>query len=179
MQFVLIISYIQNSPVNTPLQLTYADALKKNMSWTPHLTVATVVERDQRFLIIEEHINGHPVLTQPAGHVEANETLIEAAIRETREESGWSVEPVALLGLYSYTTPCKTMTFYRTCFIAKAISYDQHLPLDSGILAVHWLTLEEMKAQQDKMRSPIVIKCIEDYCKGQKFPLQAIFEHTD
>ena len=149
------------------------------MSWTPHLTVATVVERDQRFLIIEEHINGHPVLTQPAGHVEANETLIEAAIRETREESGWSVEPVALLGLYSYTTPCKTMTFYRTCFIAKAISYDQHLPLDSGILAVHWLTLEEMKAQQDKMRSPIVIKCIEDYCKGQKFPLQTIFEHTD
>lgn len=146
------------------------------MSWTPHVTVATLIQRENKFLLVEENINNKNVLNQPAGHVEANETLIEAAVRETLEETGWTVQPTHLLGLYTYTTRCKTMTFYRTTFIAKALSFDPEYTLDSDILRTHWMTLDEIKARQGILRSAIVLKCTEDFYAGQRFPLSAIEE---
>lgn len=146
------------------------------MSWTPHLTVATVLEKNGKFLLVEECINNQRVFNQPAGHVEALESLYDAAIRETLEETGWTVEPQFLLGLYTYTPACRSKTFYRTTFIAQALSFDPHYVLDKDILATHWLSLDEIKARQAHLRSPIVLKCVEDYCNGQKYPLGLISE---
>lgn len=146
------------------------------IDWTPHVTVATLVESDGKFLLVEERINNRNVLNQPAGHVEANESLPQAAIRETLEETGWHVKPTALLGLYSYTTHCKTMTFYRTAFIAEAIQFNDSHPIDPAILRTHWLTFDEIQSSMTRLRSPIVLKCVEDFCVGKSYPLNTITE---
>jgi 8-oxo-dGTP pyrophosphatase MutT (NUDIX family) len=148
------------------------------MSWQPHVTVAVIVEREGSFLLVEEEtIASHEdVFNQPAGHVEQAETLIEAAKREALEETGWDVEPTALLGIYTYTpehTP--DATYYRVCFIAKALHHYER-PLDTGIIRAVWMTLDELEASR-RARSPLVIKCIKDYLTGQSFPLSAIYEH--
>lgn len=147
-------------------------------NWQPHVTVAVIVERDGKFLLVEEEIlDSHDdVYNQPAGHVEHNETLIEAAKREALEETGFEVEPTALLGIYTYTPPNKPdTTYYRVCFIAKAIHHYER-PLDEGIIRAVWLTLDEL-VTSNRARSPLVIKCIQDYLRGQSFPLSAIYEH--
>lgn len=147
-------------------------------NWQPHVTVAVIVERDGKFLLVEEEIlDSHvDVYNQPAGHVEHNETLIEAAKREALEETGFEVEPIALLGIYTYTPPNKPdTTYYRVCFIAKAIHHYER-PLDEGIIRAVWLTLDEL-VTSNRARSPLVIKCIQDYLRGQSFPLSAIYEH--
>ncbi len=155
------------------------------MHWTPHVTVATIVQQnitgqgsDARFLLVEEmSINlPHLVINQPAGHVEANETLVEAAIRETLEETGYSVSIDRVLGIYNYTPPDDpTCTYYRICFFANIESFDAARTLDTGIVRTVWLTLDELKAT-DRARSPLVIRCIEDALAGQRFPLSMIFE---
>lgn len=149
------------------------------MQWSPHVTVATVVEKEGKFLLVEELINNQRVLNQPAGHVEALETLADAATRETLEESGWTVKPISVLGLYTYTPSCRSKTFYRITFIAQAIAFDPDFQLDRDIIRTHWLSLEEIKLQHRQLRSPIVLKCVEDYCNGQQFPLSTLFEHTE
>lgn len=147
-------------------------------SWTPHVTVATVVEKDGTFLLVEEHTEGvtHPVYNQPAGHVEADETLIQAAVRETLEETGWQVEITNLLGIYTYTPPMfPDRTYYRFCFWAKPIQ-DTKQALDQDIIQAVWLSLDQLK-ESARARSPLVIKALEDAHKGQKFPLNLIYEH--
>ncbi len=149
------------------------------MAWEPHVTVAVVVEREGRFLLVEEQTPtlDVDVFNQPAGHVEQGETLVEAAIREALEETGWDVEPTALLGLYTYTPPsAPDSTYYRACFIAKALQHHYERPLDQGIIRAVWMTLAELEATQ-RARSPLVIQCINDYLRGQSFPLSAIYEH--
>ncbi len=157
------------------------------MSWTPHVTVATIVQQRNaalgdgvRFLLVEEESMSlpHLVINQPAGHVEANETLVEAAIRETLEETGYSVSIDSVLGIYTYT-PLNDpdCTYYRMCFFAEVISHDPAYELDTGIARAVWLTLDELK-ETGRARSPLVIRCIEDALAGQKFPLSMIFEHS-
>ncbi len=154
------------------------------MSWTPHVTVATVIQQtsgshvDPRFLFVEEESLNlpHLVINQPAGHVEANESLIEAAIRETLEETAHTVEIDHVLGMYTYTPPNDPLcTYYRMCFLASVVSFDATRPLDTGIVRTVWLTLDELKAS-GRARSPLVIRCIEDALAGQRFPLSLIFE---
>jgi len=155
------------------------------MSWTPHVTVATIIRQkmteqggDIRFLLVEEESMSlpHLVINQPAGHVEANETLVEAAIRETLEETGYSVSINSVLGIYTYTPPNDAdCTYYRMCFIADVVSHDPTYQLDTGIVRAVWLTLDELKAT-GRARSPLVIRCIEDALSGQQFPLAMIFE---
>lgn len=149
-----------------------------NNNWQAHVTVAVIVEREGKFLLVEEEtLTSHlDVFNQPAGHVEQGETLIDAAKREALEETGFEVEPTALLGLYTYApenTP--NVTYYRVCFIAKAIHHYER-PLDEGIIRAVWLTLDELIATE-RARSPLVIQCIKDYLNGQSFPLSAIYEH--
>ena len=149
------------------------------MSWMPHVTVATVVQRDQHFLLVEEHSpsTNYLVINQPAGHVEAAETLLEAAIRETLEETGWTVRPTALLGMYTYTPPHHlNTTYYRFCFLAEAISHDPSRPLDTGIEQALWLTLDQLN-ETGRARSPLVLRCLEDALQGRSFPLDLIYEH--
>lgn len=144
--------------------------------WTPHVTVATIVEQNGRFLMVEELSFGRRVINQPAGHVEQGETVIEAAIRETTEETGWTVEPTALLGLYTYTAPANGITYHRYCLIAKAIGHNPDAELDSGIIGPKWMTAAELRTS-DVLRSPMVLTCVEDYLKGICFPLTVIVEH--
>lgn len=147
------------------------------MSWTPHVTVATVVEQDGKFLTVEETCNGKVVFSQPAGHVEQGESLIQAAIRETLEETGWVIAPTHFLGLYVYTSPHNQVTYYRSCFIAQTERLDETRGLDDGIIRALWLSKTELEQNQHKLRSPIVLKCIEDYVDGKKLPLDYVYEH--
>lgn len=146
------------------------------MTWTPHATVAVVVkDQQERYLLVEENSNGSIVLNQPAGHVEEDEAILDAAIREALEETGWEVELQHFLGLYTYKAPANGVTYYRLCFSAKAVSKrtDQ---LDPDIIATHWLTLEQLRARESQLRSPLVLQCIEDYRKGRRFPLDVIVD---
>ena len=147
--------------------------------WTPHVTVAAVVEKDGRFLFVEEHSEGvtHTVFNQPAGHVESGETLIQAAIRETLEETGHTVEIDALLGIYTYTPPMfPDRTYYRFCFLAQSVNVDLNATLDTGIVRAVWMNLDELQ-ETARARSPLVTKAIQDALSGQRFPLSLIYEH--
>lgn len=148
-------------------------------AWTPHVTVATVVEKDGRFLFVEEHSEGltHTVFNQPAGHIESGETLIQAAIRETLEETGHTVEIYGLLGIYTYTPPMfPDRTYYRFCFLAHSVNVDLNATLDTGIVRAVWMNLDELQ-ETARTRSPLVTKAIQDALSGQRFPLSLIYEH--
>ncbi|VVN02473.1 NUDIX hydrolase [Pseudomonas fluorescens] len=144
------------------------------MDWKPHITVATIVEDSGRFLMVEELKHGRVVLNQPAGHLDPNETLTEAAVRETLEETGWDVEPTGVLGIYLYTAPSNGVTYQRVCFIAKALKHHADYQLDDGIVGAKWLTREELIEQRDSWRSELIIRCIDDYLAGNHFGLELI-----
>ena len=144
------------------------------MSFDPHVTVAVVVKNDGKFLFVEELSHGEQVINQPAGHVEENETLIEATLRETLEESGYRIEISHLIGIYVYDAP-NGVTYYRMCFSGHVIEKvtDQY---DDGIIGPVWLSLDELKAQEAKWRSPLVLKCVEDYINNDPLPLSCVSE---
>src|SRR5690606_18651006 len=142
-------------------------------AWTAHVTVATVVEKDGKFLFVEEHTEAvtHTVFNQPAGHVECGETIIEAAIRETMVETGHTVEVTHLLGMYTYTPPVFTnCTYLLSCFLAKSIYYDSNAALDKDVVGAVWMTLDELK-ETARAHSPLEIKAVQDALSGQKYPL--------
>lgn len=149
---------------------------RNQMRWTPHATVATIVEDKGRFLLVEELSGGRLVLNQPAGHLEQHERLVDAARRETLEETGWQVEPEYLLGLYIYHSAHNGITYHRTCFSARAIEHDPHRPLDEGIQRALWLTRDEVAANAERLRSAMVLQCIDDYLAGIRYPLSLIHE---
>lgn len=148
-------------------------------NFDPHLTVATVVERNGRYLLVEESPHGTPVYNQPAGHLEAGETLADGARREALEETGFHVEPTHVLGFYVWTSPKNGATYYRACFAGEIISKAEGYVIDKDINAVHWLTLDEVRARRDSLRSPLVLRCIEDHAAGRRFPLDLIFDADD
>lgn len=140
----------------------------------PHVTVATLVESEGRWLFVEERIAGAAVLNQPAGHWENGETLIEAAVRETQEESAWKVIPSALIGIYSYRPVDLPYTFLRIAFLATPIAEAPGQPLDDGILRALWLTPEQSLEAQARHRSPMVQRCLDDALAGVRLPLEAL-----
>jgi len=141
------------------------------MDWTPRLTVATIIERDGRFLLVEEYVDGEElVYNQPAGHLDEHETLAAAAIRETLEETAWEVEVNAIVGVYYWTHP-QGHTFVRTCFAGHALHHHPDQPLDQGIQRALWLTRDEIAALGSKLRSPMVLRCVDDYLAGKRYPL--------
>lgn len=141
------------------------------MSVSPHVTVAAVVERDGRYLLVEEHSPSGVVYNQPAGHVEPDEGLIEAVIRETCEETAWRFEPTALLGVYRWVSPTSGDTYLRFCFTGDCIDHDPTQPLDTGIIRTWWLTRSEIDEIAGQLRSPLVTRCIDDYRSGRRYPL--------
>ncbi|MDW3711497.1 MULTISPECIES: NUDIX hydrolase [unclassified Pseudomonas] len=144
------------------------------MRFTPHVTVATLVEDQGRFLMVEEISDGRAVLNQPAGHLEADESLIQAALRETLEETGWEVELTAVTGIYLYTAPSNGVTYQRVCFAARPLRHCPERELDTGIIGPRWLTRDELLAHREQWRSPLIIRCIDDYLAGERFPLSLI-----
>jgi ADP-ribose pyrophosphatase YjhB (NUDIX family) len=149
------------------------------MDWAPHATVAAIVEKEGKFLFVEEMAEGRCVLNQPAGHIEEGESFIQAVCRETREETRWQVRPIHLIGIYVYRAPSNGVTYHRYSYACEAVSEDGQAVLDEGIIAAHWLTLEQLKQRQAQWRSPLVLKCLEDYLAGQTYPLDLIYEHPD
>jgi 8-oxo-dGTP pyrophosphatase MutT (NUDIX family) len=141
--------------------------------WRPDVTVATIVARDGRFLTVEERIRGTLVLNQPAGHLEPDETLAEAARRETFEETGWHVELLHLVAVYQWATGAGEH-FLRFTFAARALELDPAQPLDSGIERALWLTRDEIAGGAARPRSPMVLQGIDDWLAGRRVPLETI-----
>ena len=144
------------------------------MTWKPNTTVAAILERDGKFLLVEEETDDGIRLNQPAGHLEEGETLIEAVIRETREETAYEFTPEFLLGVYHWQHPSKGITYVRFAFTGSAGKHDPSLKLDDGILRAVWMSEAEIRASQDRHRSPQVMLCIDHYLAGQRLPLNAI-----
>jgi len=141
--------------------------------WRPSVTVAAIIEREGKFLFVEELQDGRRVLNQPAGHLDPDETLIAACAREVMEETAHRFEPAALVGIYRWYYQPADVTFLRFCFSGK-ITGVETTPLDKEILALHWLTPQELKAKARMHRSPLVQQCLDDYLAGRNFPLAVI-----
>lgn len=139
----------------------------------PDVTVATVVPRDGRLLFVEERVRGALVLNQPAGHLDAGESLVEAALRETREETGWEVRLSHFIGLYRWDAPDGS-AFIRVAFAAEPLRHDATVPLDHGIERVLWLTPGELRAATPRLRSPLVAGVVDDWLGGARLPLSAV-----
>jgi 8-oxo-dGTP pyrophosphatase MutT (NUDIX family) len=152
--------------------------------WKPNSTVAAVVQRDDgRLLMVEEETGDGVRLNQPAGHLDPGETLAQAAVRETLEETGWHVEPVALLGLYMgrYASASQgvDVTYLRHAFVCRPLSHDASRPLDTGIVRAVWMTADEIVAAGARHRSPLVARTLADFVAGRRFPLDIVWTHPD
>lgn len=146
------------------------------MIWKPHVTVAAIVERQGRFLIVKEECDGKVVYNQPAGHLNEGESLIEAVTRETLEETARHFRPTAITGMYRWTHLETGITYLRVGFTGTDSGHEPARPLDSGILHVSWLSRAELCARQKRLRSPMVLRCIDDYLAGKRYPLSLLTE---
>lgn len=147
--------------------------------WQPDVTVATVVAEGGRVLCVEERSGGRLVLNQPAGHLEPDEDLVQAAVRETLEESGWTVEPTAFIGAYQWTAPDGDdgrpgRHYLRFAFAARPLAHDPARPLDEGIVRTLWMTPAELQAESARHRSPLVWRVVADYLSGSRQPLSLL-----
>ncbi len=146
--------------------------------WMPHVTVATIIEKDGKFLMVEEDLHGQKILNQPAGHLDEGETLVEAAIRETLEESAWQIEISYLIEFAQWTSPNSDTHFLRACFAGKAIEHFADQDLDKGIIRSLWMTRDEVAKNSHRLRSPLVLNHIDHYIAGKRFDLD-FFSYYD
>jgi len=140
----------------------------------PDLTVAAIVERDGQFLLVEERVANRMVFNQPAGHVENGEQFVEAVVRETLEETAWTFHPEALVGIYFWEQPGQPRSFLRAAFYGRVSTHDPSRRLDRGIERAVWMTREQIVARSARLRSPMVLGCIDDYLDGTRYPLDII-----
>ncbi|MGH8495239.1 MAG: NUDIX hydrolase [Gammaproteobacteria bacterium] len=148
------------------------------MVWKPDVTVAAVVERQGKFLLVEERVSGRLVFNQPAGHLEDGETLREAVIRETWEETARHFEPEALIGIYLWRNRARRRSFLRIAFCGSCRDHDPDQPLDEGILRSVWLTRADLAARSSRLRSPMVLRCVDDYLAGARYS-EDLIKHLD
>ncbi|MFA5984191.1 MAG: NUDIX hydrolase [Methylococcaceae bacterium] len=149
------------------------------MVWKPHVTVAAIIEQNGRFLLVEEETEEGLQFNQPAGHLEANEDLIAAIRREVAEETAWQFEPEALVGIHLWRKNPDSPSFLRFCFTGHAHTHNPNQALDTGIIAAHWLSLAEITARQQLLRSPLVLISIQEYLQGQRHPLTLLQSFLD
>lgn len=150
-----------------------------NQRWRPSVTVAAVIERDGRFLMIEEETTEGLRINNPAGHLDPGETPDEGAARETLEEAAWHFRPTHLLGVYisrfQRSTTGEDITYLRFAFCGELGEHVPDRPLDVGIVRTLWMTPDELRATADRHRSPLVLRCLEDYLAGVRYPLSAVY----
>ncbi len=142
--------------------------------WKPHTTVAAMIEKEHRFLLVEERILGKQVYNQPAGHLEPGESLLQAVIRETQEETARDFTPEYISGIYRWDQPETKRCFIRVTFAGQCDNHQADRMLDDGIIQALWLTRDEISARAEKLRSPMVLRCIDDYLAGKRYPLELI-----
>lgn len=147
------------------------------MVWKPHVTVAAVIEREQRFLLVEEETANGLAFNQPAGHLEEGEDFITAVKREVLEETAWHFTPTAFVGVYMWRKNPDSPTFLRLCFSGQVFNHNPAQPLDTGIVKTHWLSRAELAAQS--LRSPLVLNCVDDYLNGECHPLSLLKSFLD
>ncbi|MEA3179044.1 MAG: hypothetical protein QOI59_2567 [Gammaproteobacteria bacterium] len=140
----------------------------------PEITVAAIAETEGRFLVVEERINQRLVFNQPAGHVEHGESLLTAVAREVREETAWRFEATALIGVYLWRSPESGVTTMRFAFSGTVDDHQAAQPLDHGIIGTHWLSRADLQEREKRLRSPLVMRCIEDYLDGKRQPLVSV-----
>jgi len=149
------------------------------MVWKPHVTVAAVIEQDNRFLLVEEHTSNGLAFNQPAGHLEENEDLIKAVQREVCEETAWQFEAEYLLGVQLWRKSPKQPSFMRFCFVGQVHSHNPAQELDDGIIQTHWLSREEIETQKQRLRSPLVLISVDEYLQGKRYPLSMLQTFLD
>ena len=144
------------------------------MRWSPFVTVAAVIRRGDRYLMVEQRPDGRAVVNQPAGHLEFNETLQQAIRREVLEETGHPFTPDGLVGVYQWTLPETSRSYLRFCFSGSVGDPSPGYRIDSDISAVHWLTREQIAAGALPVRSPMVLRCIDDAAVSRPVPLELL-----
>ena len=151
--------------------------------WKPSVTVAGIIEKEGRFLLVEEHTPKGLMFNNPAGHLDPGESPIDGCIREVLEETAYQFKPTALLGVYlsRFTKPAvgpdpeEDITYLRFAFTGELGDFDPSRQLDTGIVRTLWMSLEEMQASHERHRSRLLLRCAEDHLKGQRFPLDTIY----
>jgi 8-oxo-dGTP pyrophosphatase MutT (NUDIX family) len=153
-----------------------------NMRWKPSVTVAAIIERDGRFLLVEEHTAEGLKLNNPAGHLDPGESPLEGCAREALEETTHGFTPTALVGVYlsrfKRTLPdqsAEDITYLRFAFCGELGAAQTHLSLDEGIVRTLWMSPDEIRASADRHRSPLVLRCMEDYLRGQRYPVELVY----
>ncbi len=149
------------------------------MTWKPHVTVAAIIEQNNRFLMVEEHTNNGIAFNQPAGHLENNESLIAAVKREVDEETGWQFEPEYIIGIQLWRKNPESDSFLRVCFSGFCHSYNPNQALDTEIIKTHWLSRAEIEAKGKQLRSPLVLICIDEYLAGKRHSLSLLNTFLD
>ncbi|MCX7086472.1 MAG: NUDIX hydrolase [Methylococcales bacterium] len=149
------------------------------MVWKPRVTVAAIIEQNQRFLMVEEETVHGLEFNQPAGHLDEGEDLISAVIREVNEETAWQFEPQALISVQIWRKNPAALTFVRFCFTGSAHSHNPDQVLDTGIVKTHWLTRDEIANAPLRLRSPLVLTSIDQYLSGQRYPLSLLQSFID
>lgn len=144
------------------------------MVWKPSVTVAAVLEQDGRFLLVEEETHQGLCFNQPAGHLEPAESILAGAVRETLEETAYTFRPESLVGVYRWHSDHAQTTYLRFAFTGSVTGHDPARTLDDGIVRAVWLTPEEIRASRPRHRSPLVLRCVEDYLAGRRFPLDLL-----
>lgn len=147
--------------------------------WKPNVTVAAIVERDGRFLLVEEETEGGRQFNQPAGHLDAGESIAAACTRETLEETAWHFTPTALVGVYQWRRPDREVTYLRFAFAGTLGAEEAGRTLDTGIVRAVWLTPAEIEASRSRHRSPLVWQGVQDYMAGRRYPLDLIRHHAN
>ena len=149
----------------------------EHRAWKPNVTVAALIERDGRFLLVEEETDDGLRFNQPAGHLDPGESLVAACAREALEETAWSFLPTALLGVYQWPRPQGDVTYLRFAFCGELGDHHADRKLDAGILRAVWMTPEEIRASAGRHRSPLVWQCVADCLAGRRYPLELITHH--
>jgi 8-oxo-dGTP pyrophosphatase MutT (NUDIX family) len=146
--------------------------------WKPNVTVAAVCEQDGKFLLVEEETDAGLRLNQPAGHLEQGEALVDAVVRETLEETAYSFKPEFLVGIYSWQHTVKGITFLRFTFAGHVHAHDAARKLDTGIARALWLSEDEIRREMPRHRTPLLLRCIDDYRAGRRYPLDLLVHHS-
>jgi len=148
------------------------------MIWKPHVTVAAIIERDGKFLLVEEETVDGIRFNQPAGHLECRESLTDAVVREALEETAYHFVPRSLVGIYNWRNEAKDLTYLRFTFAGEVVGHDDGRALDDGIIAAHWLSIDEIRALEARHRSPMIQRCFDDWLAGKRYPLDLVTHYA-